>query len=102
MAAEWINGLPTAPTPTTGNQHFGMQHQMHRVMGVLKGGNGKSPAIISCVIVTVIATFFVLVMLRPPVVTRRNHPQESPKVNISMVVMWSLAAGAAVLILSMV
>lgn len=101
MAAQWIDNLPTATRAATDNQHFGT-YQMQRAMNALRGGNGTSPAIVSSVIVTVIATFLVLVMLRPPVVTQKKHPHESPKVNISLVVMWSLAAGAAVLILSMV
>ena len=76
-------------------------NRIHQAMVTLRGGNGHSPAIISSVVVTVIATFFVLLMLRPPIVTKQNHPHESPKVNISLVVAWSLAAGTASLFLSM-
>ena len=97
--AQWVTSLPTqmAADPLV---TFAGGNRLRQAVTTLRGGNGHSPATISSVVVTTIATFFVLLMLRPPIVTKQNHPHESPRVNISIVVAWSLAAGVASLVLS--
>ena len=97
--AEWITNLTTAAPTQPG--YFG-KHHVERTLTALKGGNGQSIALIGSVVVSVVGTFFVFIMLRPPIVMRQNHPHEAPKINISRVVVWSLAAGGVTTFLSLV
>lgn len=94
----WVNNLPS-PEPTAHSPYFGTT-QAHYAMNLLRGDNGKPSAVVAATIVTVISTFFVLIMLRPPIIMKQTHPHEIPKINIGMVIVWSLVAGIATLFLS--
>ena len=99
MDTNWINNLPTAPTNTTSQPAKKIQH----LLNVLKGGGPKNtPALVASVVISIIAAFFIFVLLRPPIITRSEQAHETPKLDISKAVVWSLVAGIATLFLSLV
>ena len=99
MDANWINNLPTAPTKTTSPPARKIQH----LFKVLKGGGpSDTSALVASVVISIIAAFFILVLLRPPISTRTEHAHETPKLDMSKVVVWSLVAGTTTLFLSLV
>ena len=100
MTSNWIDGLPTSTATTSTTP---TQKNIHRMLKLLKGGGPKDKyALVASVVVTTIASFLILVMLRPPIVTRVEQTHETPKINITKIVVWSLVAGTGTLFLSTV
>lgn len=58
----------------------------------------KQATIAACV-ATVIASFFLLMLLRPPIVAWKRKENETPRLQIVAVAGWAIFAGVATLIL---